>query len=60
MGWLDASEYFLMEVVVRDRAGDIRSTFDLTGASDDRADAAASGISTLDRAWRPCGVGAQS
>jgi hypothetical protein len=60
MGWLDASECFLMEVVVRDRHDDIRSTFDLTRASDDRADAAASRTSTQDRAWRPCGVGAQS
>jgi len=60
MGWLDASECFLMEVVIRDRHDDIRSTFDLTRAGDDGADAATPGISERGRAWRPCGVGAQS
>jgi hypothetical protein len=60
MGWLDASEYFLMEVVVRDRAGDIRSTFDGKGASDDGADGVIPSISKWASAWRMCSVEAQS
>ena len=58
MGWLDANECFLMEVVVRERTGDNRSTFDIT--SDDGADAAAPGISTPERAWCLSGVWARS
>jgi len=54
MGWLDASEYFFMEVVARDRTDDSRSTVDIT--SDDDAGAAAPRLSTLDGAWCPCGV----
>jgi hypothetical protein len=60
MGWLDASECFLMEVVVRDRHDDIRSTFDLTRASDDGADAVIPSISKWGSAWRMCSVEAQS
>ena len=58
MGWLDASEYFLMDVVARDRAADNRSTVDIT--TDDDADAGAPSISTLDRAWRLYGIWARS
>ena len=57
MGWLDASEYFLMEAVARDRADDNRSSLDIT--TDDDADAAAPSISTLDRAWRLYGMWAR-
>jgi len=55
---LDASEYFLMDVVARDRAADNRSTVDIT--TDDDADAGAPSISTLDRAWRLYGIWARS
>src|SRR5262245_5562041 len=58
MGWLDASECFVMEVVGRDRGANNRSTFDLPGASAADADGAAWGVATLERArclWRRLG-----
>ena len=59
MGWLDASEYFLMEIVVRDRAGDIGSVLTLT-TSDDGAESATPDRSNWDGAWRPCTVDTRS
>jgi hypothetical protein len=32
MGWLDASEYFLMEAIARDRVEHLRSTIDVASA----------------------------
>jgi hypothetical protein len=43
MGWLDATEYLFMELVVRDRIDDLRSTIDVALA---RADGA--GVTTRD------------
>ena len=59
MGWLDASECFLMEVVVRDRAGDSHSTFGFTWATADSS-APAVGSATPDGPWGLWGVWARS
>ena len=60
MGWLDASECFLMEVVVEDRGGDPYSTFGVTWATDNDDSDTALRPATADGPWCLRGVWARS
>jgi hypothetical protein len=52
MSWLTANEVFFMEVVVRDRVDDLRSSIDLTIASVDGAGETSRDVPEADRATR--------
>jgi hypothetical protein len=53
MGWLDANEYFNLELGARDRVDDLHAASDLYAASDDAALAGAEGEgSTAEECYR--------